>query len=255
MTMTAKVMATPFHISTMASLLTKLSVVILLGVSSNHASALIAAPTACRDSQLRITTNKLFGSRGYHYFSTQGLRRARSGGNTPTQLFSTPKDDNEEEEDILLSDSDMKRISSSLNNMIGYDDDNSNSVGSNERNRIRNMEREIKLLMQLDPEHPNNKVDSNDEEEIQKVLLQNQEVVVSKLWSHWYGERGPINERKLRLYEEKLVAVGGSSSWPEVEQNYLGLIHEHCSPDSSDGSKTTSDGREEINIDKLNLGD
>jgi hypothetical protein len=89
--------------------------------------------------------------------------------------------------------------------------------------RRQRLEREIELLKRLDPAHRDNNVGYSD--------LQNQELVVSELWSLWYGERGPLNERKLHEIEEQLV---DPSQWPDAEKKYLNLIREHCC--GADGS-------------------
>lgn len=83
--------------------------------------------------------------------------------------------------------------------------------------RKKRLERELELLKRLDPAHPDNDTGYSD--------LQNQELVVSELWSMWYGERGPLNERKLHDIEEKL---GDPTQWPDAEKQYLDLIREHC---------------------------
>jgi hypothetical protein len=94
--------------------------------------------------------------------------------------------------------------------------------------RKKRLEREIELLKRLDPAHPDNNSGYSD--------LQNQELVVSELWSLWYGERGPLNEKKLHEIEEKLV---DPSQWPGAEKQYLDLIREHCS--GADGSMDNLD--------------
>ena len=82
------------------------------------------------------------------------------------------------------------------------------------------LEREIELISRLDPHHPDNNAEYSD--------LQNQEIVVSELWTIWYGERGPLNEQRLRNIEETL---GDPSQWENAEQQYLDLINEHCKSD------------------------
>ena len=82
------------------------------------------------------------------------------------------------------------------------------------------LEREIELISRLDPDHPENNVDYSD--------MQNQEIVVSELWTIWYGERGPLNEQRLRSIEETL---GDPSQWESAERQYLDLINEHCKSD------------------------
>lgn len=46
--------------------------------------------------------------------------------------------------------------------------------------------------------------------------------------SLWYGERGPLEEMRLRNIEE---ALGDPSRWEEAEKQYLELINEHCKTD------------------------
>ena len=83
--------------------------------------------------------------------------------------------------------------------------------------RKQRLEREIELLKRLDPAHRDNNRGYSD--------LQNQELVVSELWSLWYGERGPLNEKKLHEIEEQL---SDPSQWHDAENKYLNLIREHC---------------------------
>jgi hypothetical protein len=94
--------------------------------------------------------------------------------------------------------------------------------------RKQRLEREIDLLKRLDPSQRGNNVGYSD--------LQNQEHAVSDLWSLWYGERGPLNERKLHEIEEQLV---DPSQWPDAERKYLDLIREHCC--GADGSTDNPD--------------
>lgn len=89
--------------------------------------------------------------------------------------------------------------------------------------RKQRLEREIELLRQLDPDHPDNNPEYSD--------LQNQELVMAQLWSLWYGERGPANEMKLREVEETLA---DPDRWQDAENSYLTLIREHCGGSGND---------------------
>jgi hypothetical protein len=91
------------------------------------------------------------------------------------------------------------------------------------------LEREIELISRLDPDHAKNNAEYSD--------LQNQELVVSQLWTIWYGEKGPSNEQRLRNIEESL---GDPSQWENAEQQYMELINEHCK----------SDGESKLNLSK-----
>jgi len=82
------------------------------------------------------------------------------------------------------------------------------------------LEREIELISRLDPDHADNNAEYSD--------LQNQELVVSELWTIWFGERGPLNEQRLRSIEETL---GDPSQWEIAEQKYMELINEQCKSD------------------------
>ena len=86
------------------------------------------------------------------------------------------------------------------------------------------LEREILLISRLDPDHPDNNAEHSD--------LQNQELVVSELWSIWYGEKGPLNEERLRSIEETMDDPS------LAEQQYTELINEHC----------ISDGESKLNL-------
>ncbi len=82
------------------------------------------------------------------------------------------------------------------------------------------LEREIELISRLDPDHADNNAEYSD--------MQNQEIVVSELWTIWYGEKGPLNEQRLRSIEETL---GDPSKWEDAEQLYMQLINENCKSD------------------------
>lgn len=82
------------------------------------------------------------------------------------------------------------------------------------------LEREIELISRLDPDHADNNSEYSD--------LQNQEIVVSELWTIWYGEKGPLKEQRLRSIEETL---GDPSKWEDAEQQYMQLINENCKSD------------------------
>mmetsp|Transcript_23956 Transcript_23956/g.49619 ORF Transcript_23956/g.49619 Transcript_23956/m.49619 type:complete len:367 (-) Transcript_23956:68-1168(-) len=155
-----------------------------------------------------------------------------------------------------LSDVDITRAASTLDKLLLGDDD-SDPTYSSERTRILNLEREIQLLSRLDPDHPLNRIDDDgaDEQGIQNVLRTTQEEALDKLWALWYGERGPLNERKLRLYEERLMDVRVSSAWPEVLDHYLGLVYEHCGV-GVDESEGVGEKRrlEDVDFDQLDLG-
>lgn len=194
---------------------------------------------------------------------------------TPRILLqlSSQRDDEDEDEDenseaadedpllqSSLSDADIARAASTLDKLLLGDDDHDDPTYSSERTRILNLEREIQLLSQLDPDHPLNRIDdgaANAEQEIQTILRKTQEEALDKLWALWYGERGPLNERKLRLYEERLMDVRGSSAWPEVLDHYLGLVYEHCGVGvGADESKGVGEKRrlEDVDFDQLDLG-
>jgi hypothetical protein len=82
------------------------------------------------------------------------------------------------------------------------------------------LEREIELISRLDPDHAGNNAEYSD--------IQKQDIVMSEFWSIWYGEKGQLNEQKLRSIEETL---GDPSQWANAEQQYLELINEHCKSD------------------------
>eukprot|EP00970_Alexandrium_tamarense_P010296 scaffold2067_cov158-Alexandrium_tamarense.AAC.2 len=88
--------------------------------------------------------------------------------------------------------------------------------------RRRSLEKEIELLQQLDPDVSNTQ-DLNHEGNI-----------MAQFWSIWYGERGPMNERKLRTIEDMLVVDDEPSTWAAAETKYLELIYDHCG--SNDGN-------------------
>ena len=144
-------------------------------------------------------------------------------------LYATPDDDDTEKDasdsqpdDGAMTDADLDQQKLAFENMLksstgGSDVTSNTNVSILTTARKQRLEREIELLKQLDPDHPENNSDYSD--------LQNQELVVSELWSLWYGERGPMNERKLRDIEESL---NNPSLWPDAEKKYMALIHEHC---------------------------
>eukprot|EP00804_Cyclotella_cryptica_P001918 CCRYP_007369-RA/>CCRYP_007369-RA protein AED:0.11 eAED:-0.01 QI:0/-1/0/1/-1/0/1/0/256 len=97
--------------------------------------------------------------------------------------------------------------------------------------RRRNLEREIDLLSQLDPNF------------LMKESLSagvTESTIVAELWKIWYGERGASNERRLRTIEELLVA-DGPSSWPQAEIEYMALIQEHCGAGDTDSDEINFD--------------
>ena len=142
-------------------------------------------------------------------------------------LEAAPNDDDTEKD---LSDSqspsedgamslDQQKLSleNMLKNISDQAADSNKNASVLTTSRRKRLEREIELLQRLDPANPENDSGYSD--------LQNQELVVSELWSLWYGERGPLNERKLHEIEEIL---GDPTQWPNAEKQYLDLIREHC---------------------------
>jgi hypothetical protein len=97
--------------------------------------------------------------------------------------------------------------------------------------RRRNLEREIDLLSQLDPDF------------LMKESLSagvTESTIVAGLWEIWYSERGASNERRLRAIEDVLVA-DGPSSWPQAEIEYLALIQEHCGAGDTESNQVNLD--------------
>mmetsp|Transcript_20908 Transcript_20908/g.45335 ORF Transcript_20908/g.45335 Transcript_20908/m.45335 type:complete len:298 (-) Transcript_20908:614-1507(-) len=190
--------------------MTLLRVVIIL--SGTLASALIAAPRPSSSRQ-HPRFNSLFSIRPI------------------SVLHATPNDDDTEKESSDSQSDDgamnLDQQKLALENMLkdgsGRTDAKPNKNPSIlTTSRKQRLEREIQLLKQLDPEHPEHNIEFTD--------VQNQEFVVTELWSLWYGERGPLNERFLLEAEESL---GDVSQWPRAEQKYLSMIREHCSTDGS----------------------
>ena len=140
-------------------------------------------------------------------------------------LYTTPKDDEEDkssnDESIDLNQQKLE-LENMINNIGGTDATANKNTAILTSSRKQRLLREIELIKQLDPEHPENNIEYSD--------IQNQELVVSQLWAIWYGERGPINEMKLREVEDLLV---DPNQWPEAENKYLELIRVHCSADGS----------------------
>lgn len=153
---------------------------------------------------------------------------------TPIILYSTSKSNDDDDDmkkntegsqpdEILgnMSDADFNHKKVALENMLKSSNTGESDATPNinvlTTSRKQKLEREIELLRMLDPDHPENNRDYSD--------LQNQELVVSELWSLWYGERGPMNERRLRAIEETIV---DPDMWADAEKQYLSLIDEHC---------------------------
>lgn len=139
-------------------------------------------------------------------------------------LYTTPKDDEEDkisgnDESIDLNQQKLE-LENMINNIGGTDATANKNTAILTSSRKQRLLREIELIKQLDPEHPENNIEYSD--------IQNQELVVSQLWAIWYGERGPINEMKLREVEDE-----DPNQWPEAENKYLELIRVHCSADGS----------------------
>lgn len=156
-----------------------------------------------------------------------------------------------------FSDSAFFRSLSTWDQVNGDDDDDHDDDSyTYEKNRIRNMEKEIELLSQLDPNHPINYIDSHIEDDIQEHMTKMEEATLEELSALWHGQQGALNEQKLRLYESRLEDVQGSLDGPVALEHYgrcLDLIHEHCSVDSPNTAQ--NNGRsEEVNFDKLDLG-
>ncbi|KAL7475936.1 hypothetical protein ACHAW6_001829 [Cyclotella cf. meneghiniana] len=97
--------------------------------------------------------------------------------------------------------------------------------------RRRNLEREIDLLSQLDP-------DFLIKESLSAGVTES--TIVAGLWEIWYSERGVSNERRLRAIEDVLVA-DGPSSWPAAEIEYLALIQEHCGAGDTESNQINLD--------------
>lgn len=144
------------------------------------------------------------------------------------------------DEDDVGNDANLDQQKLALENMLKNSSGTNSSPPENlsilTTSRKQRLEREIGLLRQLDPDHPENNSDYSD--------MQNQEFVVAQLWSLWYGERGPLNEMKLREIEETLV---DPSQWARAENQYLDLIREHCSTDGSMDSLNLSNWVEPAN--------
>ena len=180
----------------------------------NIASALIVSPRRIGIGR------KMFGTIGNNVIHNRLV----------SELYSAPSDDDTDEPDeSKLTDADLDKQILALENMMKSgtnDNDDASKLSSNTSiltsARKQRLEREIELIRQLDPEHPDNNPDYSD--------LQNQELVVSQLWALWYGERGALNEQKLRAIEELL---NDPEKWHQAENMYLELIREHCSIDGS----------------------
>ncbi|KAL7532367.1 hypothetical protein ACHAWF_004113 [Thalassiosira exigua] len=151
-------------------------------------------------------------------------------------LFSSTNSDGAEndakdaESNDGMTDEQLNQLKLSFANMFKSDEKNDAALDASAiltTSRKQKLLREIELLKRLDPEHPENNSDHSD--------LQNQELVVQELWTLWYGERGPMNERRLRAIEETLV---DPDIWPKAEKQYLSLIQEYCG--SSDGDSDAS---------------
>ena len=144
-----------------------------------------------------------------------------------TILYTIPNDNDAEEEitsDESPIDFDQQKIALEglLKNSSNTDTTMKNKSNILTSSRKMRLEREIELIQQLDPEHPDNNEGYSDS--------QNQELVVQQLWSLWYGERGRANEVELRKIEDTTVE---QSQWPEAESRYLELIRKHCSVDGT----------------------
>jgi tetratricopeptide (TPR) repeat protein len=159
---------------------------------------------------------------------------------TPVLLGSAPN--NDDDSDIDNSDGgsqsnptsesstpmnlDQQKLS--LENLIEESDISNKNTAVLTTSRKKRLEREIELLKRLDLNHPDNNSNYSN--------IQNQELVISELWSLWYGERGPKNEEKLHKIEGLL---NDPSQWPDAEKKYLALIKEHCC--GADGSMDNID--------------
>lgn len=149
-------------------------------------------------------------------------------------LYATPNDDDAKKDSSDSQsdgDMDLDQRKLALENMLKNNSDETDATTMNKNRSIlttsrkKRLEREIQLLKMLHPEHPENDSDYTD--------LQNQEFVISELWSLWYGERGPINQRKLHAIEEMLSDPSDPSLLAEAEKSFLALIREHCSTDGT----------------------
>lgn len=149
-----------------------------------------------------------------HRHALSILRATSDDGDTENDSGDSESDDG------AMSEADLDQQKVALGNMLkteGSEEPSNTKLSVLTTARKQRFEREIELLKQLDPDHPANNSELSD--------LQNQELVISELWSLWYGERGPMNMMKLRAVEENLV---DPSLWPEAEKQYTALIHEHC---------------------------
>ena len=134
----------------------------------------------------------------------------------------SPKEDEEDISNDESIDQQKLALENMLNKSGGTDATTNKNSAILTSSRKQRLLREIELIKQLDPEHPENNIEYSD--------VQNQELVVSQLWALWYGERGPLNEMKLREVEDTLV---DPNQWPDAEKKYLELIKDHCSTDGS----------------------
>lgn len=199
------------------SLIRVATLLILIGALFEHdvhlACALIVAPPSGGMQQL-------------------GMRRFV---NHPTTILYAASNDDDAEKDAndsqsdddAMTEADLDQKKNALENMLKGGSGESSAAPSMNSSvltstRKQRLEREIDLLKQLDPEHPENNSEFVD--------LQNQEFIMADLWSLWYGERGSMNERKLKAIEETL---GDPDLWPQAENEYLELIREHCTIDGS----------------------
>jgi len=149
-----------------------------------------------------------------------------------TILYTIPNDNDADDEEITSDDNsiDIDQQKIALEGMLKNSGGESNTDGTITKNasniltssRKMRLQREIELIKQLDPEHPDNNREYSDS--------QNQELVIQELWSLWYGERGRANEIELRKIEDTTVE---QSQWPEAERRYLELIRKHCSIDGT----------------------
>lgn len=194
-----------------------LGVAVLRRDGQLYASALIVTSPSCRIGW-------------QHHVRNQAAIR--------TVLYASPGDDDAENDGESLQDSesgdgalDLDQQKIVLENMLKSSSDNADETLDKGRSilttsRKQRLEREIQLLKMLDPEHPGWEPGNASGD----LDLQNQEFVMSELWKLWYGERGPLNEKKLHDIEAMLA---DSSLWVKAENAYLTLIREHCSTDGS----------------------
>ena len=164
-----------------------------------------------------------------YYALIVNITPPRCNSRYQTILYTIPNDNDANDDEITSDDSpiDYDKQKIALEGLLNSES-NTDTTIKNTSNYIltsskkMRLQREIELIKQLDPEHPDNNEVYSD--------MQNQELVVQQLWSLWYGERGKANEIELRKIEDTTVE---ENQWPEAEKRYLELIRKHCSVDGT----------------------